>query len=217
VIKEKLGAELDRWIHLALPFLFKRSVSPNLLTVFGTVVSMGAAVAFAAGHFRTGAIVMLAGGFFDLVDGVIARHFGTSTTFGAFLDSTLDRLVDMALMLGLIVYYGLEGQLVSQLLAGVVLVSTVMTSYSKARAELEIEHLPGGMLERGERVGLLAAGALFGWMVPVLWILAIGTTVTAGQRIAAAYRAMERLDAETRREVDEVGATTLVEQTEPGS
>lgn len=217
MIKEKLGAELDRWIHLAFPFLFKRAVNPNLLTVFGTVISMGAAAAFAMGHFRTAAIVMLAGGFFDLVDGVVARHFGTATTFGAFLDSTLDRLVDMVLMLGLIVYYGLAGQLDSQLLASVVLVSTIMTSYSKARAELEIGHLPGGVLERGERIGLLAVGALFGWMVPVLWILAIGTTVTAGQRIAAAYREMERLDARARSEAGEVAAQPLVEQTEPGS
>jgi CDP-diacylglycerol--glycerol-3-phosphate 3-phosphatidyltransferase len=73
-------------------------------------------------------------------------------------------------------------------------VSSTLTSYAKARAELSIDHLPGGLLERGERVGLLAVGALFGLMVPVLWILAIGTTVTAYQRIAAANRQMELLD-----------------------
>jgi CDP-diacylglycerol--glycerol-3-phosphate 3-phosphatidyltransferase len=195
VIKEKLGKYLDDWIHTAFPFLFKRPIDPNLLTVVGTVVSLGAAWAFATGHLRTGAVVMLAGGFFDLVDGVVARHFGSSTRFGAFLDSTLDRLVDMALMIGLLIYYAEQGELVPQLLAGIVLVSSVITSYAKARAELMIPHLEGGILERGERVGLLAAGALFGVMVPVLWVLAAGTTWTAGKRIAVAYRELEALDA----------------------
>jgi CDP-diacylglycerol--glycerol-3-phosphate 3-phosphatidyltransferase len=134
----------------------------------------------------------------------VARHFGTSTSFGAFLDSTLDRLADMALMIGLLVYYGTQGELVPQLLAALVLVSSILTSYAKARAELMIPHLEGGFLERGERVGLLAAGGLFGVMVPALWLLAIGTTLTAAQRIAAAYRALKALDA---LEAEEVAAS----------
>ena len=196
MIKEKLGKDLDAWIHAAFPFLFKRSVDPNLLTLVGTAISIAAAWAFAEGQLRAGALVMLAGGFFDLVDGVVARHFGTSTSFGAFLDSTLDRVADMALMIGLLVYYGTQGEPVPQALAALTLVSTILTSYAKARAELLVPHLDGGILERGERVGLLAAGGLFGIMVPILWVLAVGTTVTAGQRILGAYRALEALDAE---------------------
>jgi CDP-diacylglycerol--glycerol-3-phosphate 3-phosphatidyltransferase len=195
VIKEKLGPHLDLWIQRGFPFLFKRAVNPNLLTLLGTAISMGAAWAFAVGHFQMGGIVMLLGGFFDLVDGVVARHFGTSTSFGAFLDSTLDRLVDMALMLGLVIYYGEQRDWVPQLLASWVLISTILTSYAKARAELSVDPLPGGLLERGERVGLLAAGSIFGWMLPALWVLALGTTVTACQRIASAHRAMELVDA----------------------
>ena len=194
VIKEKVGQHLDAWIHRAFPFLFWKPIDPNWLTAAGTAVSLGAAWAFAQGSFRTAALVMLAGGFFDLVDGVVARHFGISTSFGAFLDSTLDRLVDMALMIGLVVYYGRQDAWVPQLLAAVVLVSSVITSYAKARAELLIPHLPGGLLERGERVGLLAAGGLFGMMVPALWLLAVGTTLTAGQRMAAAWREFDHLD-----------------------
>jgi phosphatidylglycerophosphate synthase len=194
VIKEKLGQRLDPWIHRAFPFLFVRPVNPNLLTVVGTAVSLGAAWAFAEGSFRVGALVMLAGGFFDLVDGVVARHFGSGSSFGAFLDSTLDRVVDMALMLGLVIYYGAQGEPAPQLLASVVLVCSIVTSYAKARAELRVPHLPGGILERGERVGVLAAGGLFGVMEPALWVLALGTTWTAGQRIAAAWRALELLD-----------------------
>lgn len=195
MIKEKLGKYLDDWIHAAFPFLFRRAVDPNLLTLVGTAVSFGAAWSFAEGHLFAGAVVMLAGGFFDLVDGVVARHFGSSTRFGAFLDSTMDRVVDMVLMLGLVVHYGREAEPLPQLLAGVVLTSSIVTSYAKARAELMVPHLGGGFLERGERVGILAAGGVFGVMVPALWVLAVGTTFTAGQRILAAYRALEALDA----------------------
>ena len=195
MIKEKLGSHLDRWVQLGFPFLFKRPVNPNLLTVFGATVSMGAAWAFSQGHFRLAGGILLAGGFFDLVDGVVARHFGSSSSFGAFLDSTLDRLVDMAVMLGLVIYYGGQGDWHPQLLAALILMSSILTSYAKARAELTVDHLPGGLVERGERVGLLAAGALLGWMLPVLWILALGTTLTACQRIASAHRQMELVDA----------------------
>ena len=199
MIKEKLGPHLDAWIQRGFPFLFKRAVNPNLLTVCGTVISGGAAWAFSQGHFRAAGIVLLLGGFFDLVDGVVARPFGSSTSFGAFLDSTLDRLVDMAVMLGLVIYYGEQRDWIPQLLASVVLMSSILTSYAKARAELTVDPLPGGLLERGERVGLLAAGSLFGWMLPVLWILALGTTLTACQRIASAHRQMELVDAVRKR------------------
>ena len=86
-----------------------------------------------------------------------------------------------------------------QLLAAVILMSSILTSYAKARAELTVDRLPGGLVERGERVLLLAAGSLFGWMLPVLWILALGTTATACQRISAAHREMELLDSMRRR------------------
>jgi len=190
VIKARLGSHIDGWIHTAFPFLFKRSVNPNLLTVVGTLISVLAAAAFALGHFALGGILLLAGGFFDLVDGVVARHYESSTAFGAFLDSTMDRLVDMVVLLGIVLYYGEMGRPGIALLAGIVLVSSVMTSYAKARAEQFMPELSGGTFERGERIGLLAAGGILGWMVPILWVLAVGTTATVVQRFALAHRAM---------------------------
>lgn len=190
MIKAKLGSYIDGWIHKAFPFLFKRAVNPNLLTVLGTLICVGAAAAFAAGEFAWGALLLLAGGFFDLVDGVVARHFQSSTAFGAFLDSTMDRLVDMVVMLGIMLHYGSSAQPGVAMLAGLVLISSVLTSYAKARAELFVTELRGGFFERGERVGLLAAGGVFDVMIPVLWVLAIGTTVTVIQRFAAAHREM---------------------------
>jgi len=194
VIKEKLGHRIDEIVHFLFPFLFVRRINPDLLTVVGAMVSMIAAVAFAKGHLFLGGWVVWAGGFFDLVDGVVARHFKISTTFGGFLDSTLDRMVDMVLLLGLVIHFSGSGDNRTAIVASYVLVCSILTSYMKARAELHLEHLPGGMLERGERMGLLIAGGVFGIMVPVLWLLAVGTTFTVGQRLWVARREMARLD-----------------------
>jgi phosphatidylglycerophosphate synthase len=188
VIKQKLGLKIDGWIHSIFPFLFKRELNPNLLTMIGVLVSCGAAVALALGHFVAGGLLILAGGFFDLIDGVVARHFGIQTQFGAFLDSTMDRLVDMLILLGVLVYFASIGQLGVVLLVAVVLMGSVMTSYTKARAELFVPQLSSGFFERGERILLLAFGAIAGLMVPALWLLAVGTSLTAVQRFAIAAR-----------------------------
>jgi CDP-diacylglycerol---glycerol-3-phosphate 3-phosphatidyltransferase len=199
MIKAKLGDRLDAWLQALLPFLFRLRLNPNLLTVLGTLVSLGAAVGFAFGRFRWAGVLILAGGFFDLVDGVIARHHGTASTFGAFLDSTLDRLVDMGILLGIVMHYAGKGEPGLVLLAGYALVATVLVSYAKARAELFVPVLEGGLFERGERIGLLAAGAILGFMVPALWIVAVGATITVVQRFSLAYREMAELDASSRR------------------
>ncbi len=196
MIKSSFGDRPDRWIHRLLPFLFRRPLNANALTVMGALVSLGAAVELARGAFLAGGLLILAGGFFDLVDGVVARHHGTSTSFGAFLDSTLDRFVDVVLLLGLIVHYGSAGDVATVVVTGVALTGTVLTSYAKARAETRIAKLEGGLLERAERIVLLAAGAILGWMVPVLWLLAAGSMLTVAQRFRVAYHQMQRLDAE---------------------
>jgi CDP-diacylglycerol--glycerol-3-phosphate 3-phosphatidyltransferase len=203
MIKEKLGGRLDGWIHAAVPFLFRRPVNPNLLTLTGALVSLVAAVAFAHGWFVTGGFLILAGGAFDLVDGVVARHHGISTRFGAFLDSTMDRFVDMALLLGIAMHFARTGSSGGVLLAGVALIATVLVSYSKACAERSVPEITVGILERGERVGILAAGGLFGLMVPALWVVAIGSTVTVIQRFERAYREMEQMDAAERVTLEE--------------
>jgi CDP-diacylglycerol---glycerol-3-phosphate 3-phosphatidyltransferase len=195
VIKATVGKNLDVWIRRLFPFLFWRKLDPNTLTVTGALVSTGAAAAFAAGRPLAAGLLILAGGFFDLTDGVVARHRGIATRFGAFLDSTLDRWVDAVLMVGLCVHYARIGAPQYVALAGLALAAMMLVSYSKARAELVLPEFEVGLLERAERVVVLAAGAVFGLLVPALWIIAIGSAITAGQRIALAYREMERLDA----------------------
>ena len=196
MIKEKLGHRIDGWIHTLFPFLFWRPINPDVLTLVGMLIAAAAGLAFAEGAFRLAGGLLVAGGFFDLVDGVVARHFEISTRFGAFLDSSLDRVVDILVMLGLLIFYVREPSWVGVALCAVILVASVLTSYAKARAELVLDRMPGGLLERGERVGLLAVGAILGLVWPVLWVLAIGTVVTVGQRFLYASREMARLDAE---------------------
>ncbi|MAG31787.1 MAG: CDP-alcohol phosphatidyltransferase [Deltaproteobacteria bacterium] len=206
VIKEKLGHRIDGWIHTLFPFLFWRPIPPDLLTVTGTVVASAAGLAFAGGQPRLAGVLLLVGGFFDLVDGVVARHFGISTRFGAFLDSSLDRVVDILVMLGLVTFFARRGDSIGIVLCALILVASVLTSYAKARAERILERMPGGLLERGERIGLLALGALVGVLWPILWLLAVGTLVTVGQRFLYAYREMAQLDrAEREAEDGEAG------------
>ncbi len=195
MIKSVVGHRLDAVIHRLCPFLFWRPLDPNTLTILGTLVSLGAACAFAESALVLGGLLILAGGFFDLVDGVVARHRGISTRFGAFLDSTLDRLVDMALLVGISVHYARIEEPGGVLLAGAAATATVLVSYSKARAELEGPRIDVGLLERGERIGLLAAGSILGLLGPALWLITIGSTITVAQRFAAARRALDALDA----------------------
>jgi len=196
LIKEKFGRNFDRWVKAGVPFLFKREIDPNLLTVLGTLVCVGAAWAYGRGEFLTGALLLWGGGLFDLVDGVVARHFQRSSAFGAFLDSTLDRLVDMAVLIAIVIHYASIGDPVTACVAAVALVASILTSYTKARAEALDIDLPGGIIERGERVILLVAGGVFGVMQPMLWVLAVGATATVVQRFSAARRGIGRMDSE---------------------
>ena len=198
MIKAKLGERLDAVVKALLPFLFRRRLDPNLITVAGCLVSLAAAAAFAQGSFAIGGALILAGGLFDLVDGVIARAHGIATRFGAFLDSTLDRFTDMALLVGIATCYAIAGEPGHVLLAGAALVASVLVSYAQARAELVVPDFRVGLLERAERIVILAAGALFGFMVPALWIIAVGSAITVGQRFLRAYQEMEKLDASER-------------------
>jgi CDP-diacylglycerol--glycerol-3-phosphate 3-phosphatidyltransferase len=194
MIKEKFGSRLDGVVRFLMPPALARHLNPNALTVVGALVSLGAAFAFAAGEIRLGGGLVVLGGFFDLTDGVVARQTGRSTTFGAFFDSTLDRFSDLTVLAGIAIYYAGAGSPALALVAAVALVASAMVSYARARAE-SIVILDAGVFERGERTGVLALGALFGLLPAALVVVAVGASVTVVQRIALAYREMERLDA----------------------
>lgn len=207
MLKAKIGKGVDPVVRKVFPFLFTRPIDPNLLTVIGTLICLGSAVAFAFDPFW-GAVILCLGGLFDLVDGVVARHHGAESNFGAWLDSTLDRLVDMAVLLGLLMFYANAGEPALVLLVGWVLVASVMVSYSKARAERFVDRFEGGIMERAERMGLVALGALTGFLQTMLWIVAIGSTITVVQRFGLAYRLMNALEGGSERRVADEPSTS---------
>ena len=177
--------------------LARTPITPNALTITGTIgMSAGALVLFPTGHLFAGTMVCTGFVFTDMLDGTLARIKGTAGAFGAFLDSTMDRIADAAVFAGLAAWFGLGGH--SKLLAAVALyclVAGMLVSYAKARAEGLGLRCDVGIAERTERllIGLVAAG-LSGLGVPYvlpagLWLLAAASTVTFGQRVLVVHRA----------------------------
>jgi phosphatidylglycerophosphate synthase len=139
---------------------------------------------FAIGKFRSGAMVIFFAAFLDMLDGQVARREKRVTAFGAFFDSTLDRYSDMALYMGLLVYYAVAERTSYVILSAVATAGSVMVSYSRARAESLIPLCKVGFMERPERMVLLILGGLFNRMAPALWVIAVVATLTVIHRIA---------------------------------
>ena len=187
-ISGRIGAAGKRIFDALVGFLSDLRIHPNLLTLLGLVINIGAAVLFAKGLFFWAGLVVLFAGIFDMVDGEVARHTKRVTTFGAFFDSVIDRYSDLLLLLGLIHWYAKWDQLFYVALTGLVLIGSVMTSYTRARAESLIPQCKVGFLERPERIVLLIIGALFNRMAAVLWVMAILSNWTVSQRIWYTWR-----------------------------
>jgi phosphatidylglycerophosphate synthase len=172
-----------RWLALT-------KINPNVLTSMGLVVNAWAAFFFgyATGQnqqrmFIYAGLVIIASGFFDLVDGEVARAQNRVTRFGAFFDSVVDRYSDAAQFFGLIVFYARGDRFFYVVLSAFVMISAIMVSYTRARAESLIGSCRVGFMERPERLVLVIIGALFNRMAPVLWIIAVLSTITVIHRI----------------------------------
>jgi CDP-diacylglycerol--glycerol-3-phosphate 3-phosphatidyltransferase len=184
-----------RWLALA-------RINPNVLTFLGLVVNTGAALLFGyanggnqARMFFYAGLVIIGSGFFDLVDGRVARASNQVTRFGGFFDSVVDRYSDAALFFGLLVYYARGGRFFYMLLTALVMISSIMVSYTRARAESLIGSCKVGFMERPERLVLLIIGALFNVMAPVLWVIAVLSTITVIHRIQYTWARTQGVDA----------------------
>ena len=170
-------------------------INPNILTFLGLVINIVAAVLFglATGDntrrmFLYAGLVIIGAGIFDMVDGRVARATNQVTAFGGFFDSVIDRYSDVALFFGLLVYYARANRFFYMLLVAFVMVSSVMISYARARAESLIGSCKVGFMERPERIVLVIIGALFNRMAPVLWVIAVLSTFTVIHRITYTYK-----------------------------
>ena len=201
-----------RLIDPVADWLVARGVHPNTITAIGTACSVIGGVIYGTGHIRTAGLFLGLTALFDVLDGTVARRSNRSSTFGAFLDSTLDRLADGAVLGGLAVYYALNAQhhstpMVVVCLAGII--GAFLTSYTRARAEALGIDAKVGMLQRPERVTLLSAPqgifglALNGWVLGIIIvILTVTAWITVFQRVAYVYE-------QTKPQDDASGSGTL--------
>jgi len=168
--------------------LSKTGVTPNALTLINLALNVVAAYVIATGHFLPGGILVLVSGFFDLLDGALARFAKQATKFGAILDSTVDRMSEAAILFGLLIWYsGHEGRLEVALIF-TVLIGSFLVSYVRARAEGLGWQCQVGLFTRAERVIVLAIGLLVNQVLIVLCILVVFVFVTVGQRLVYLWR-----------------------------
>jgi CDP-diacylglycerol--glycerol-3-phosphate 3-phosphatidyltransferase len=195
-----LRPALSRVIAPVGTALARTGVTPNTITVIGTLGVVGGALGFyPRGEFFWGTVVITVFVLFDMFDGAVARVTGKTSRFGAFLDSNMDRVSDAAIFSGLILYFARESHN-DMLLVGLALfclIAGALVSYARARAEGVGLNATVGIAERGERliVGLVAIG-LHGLGVPYilaagLWLLSIASAITVAQRYIAVRRQVE--------------------------
>ncbi|MDI6815449.1 MAG: CDP-alcohol phosphatidyltransferase family protein [Dehalococcoidales bacterium] len=175
--------------HLTLPvvlLLTRTSITPSTITWFGFLLAVGAAALIVTRHlFAAGFLVLLAG-FFDILDGALARHTNQTTRFGAVLDSTLDRLAEAVLLLGILALYA--GELLLALLVCFALLGSLLVSYIRARAEALGLECQTGLFTRAERVIVLALGLWLNQVVIALAIIVVFSFITASQRLVYVWQ-----------------------------
>ena len=183
MIGDKIGHRLDPYLHSVLKTVLGEHSNPNLFTLLGFFSALVASFLIVKGVWFLGGLSIILSGLFDLFDGVVARKLGRATALGSFLDSVLDRYSDLLLLLAILIFYLKKGQSDIVVLTSFVGMGTVLIPYVRAKAEALQVPCSIGLMERAERIILLSAGAIFHWMEPVLWVLAVFTHFTVLQRI----------------------------------
>jgi CDP-diacylglycerol---glycerol-3-phosphate 3-phosphatidyltransferase len=218
---ESLRGGAYRVLGPVTDLLVRHRVHPNLLTTLGFVVTAGAGLAFHWQYVSWAGFLMLLGGLFDILDGRVARLTGLGSKFGAFYDSTLDRISEIVVYLGIVSLYNAQfrtdpadvGMIYLVMLA---MAGSLMISYTRARAEALGLDCRVGLMQRAERVVLIGGAALFfgtAWdglaLKVVIVLLAVLTNVTAFQRIVWVYQHARGIPLE---ESVPAGATTKNEE-----
>jgi phosphatidylglycerophosphate synthase len=192
-ITRGIGLFFGRIIQAIVSALALSKVHPNVLTFIGLLINIWAAFLFSYGKFVPAGLVVIGAGLFDMVDGRVARETNQVTRFGGFFDSVLDRYSDLALLVGLLIYYASINRYFYVVLTAIVMTGTVLTSYARSRAENTIPKCKIGFLERPERVVLIIIGALANRMAPVLWVIAVLSNITVISRIIFTWEETKRI------------------------
>jgi CDP-diacylglycerol--glycerol-3-phosphate 3-phosphatidyltransferase len=190
-----VGKYCGKLLYKIVDGLALTRISPNMLTFIGLLINVVAALFFGFAsadnnqprRFLYAGLVIIGAGIFDMVDGRVARATNQVTIFGAFFDSVIDRYSDVAIFFGLLVYYARANRFFYVVMVAFVMTTSVMVSYTRARAESLIPTCKVGFMERPERIVLVIIGALFNHMAPVLWVLSVLSTITVIHRIRFTY------------------------------
>ncbi|MBM62604.1 MAG: CDP-alcohol phosphatidyltransferase [Acidobacteria bacterium] len=158
-------------------------IHPNILTLVGVVINFLAAWQFAQGRFIPAGFIMLVANIFDFIDGKVAEETNLASRFGGFWDSVMDRFSDLSLFIGVMYLYSQLGRTDYVMIAAFAMMFSVMTSYTRARAESMIDKCKVGFMERPERIVLVMIGAFTNRMGAVLWVILILSVVTVLDRI----------------------------------
>ncbi|MDY6917939.1 MAG: CDP-alcohol phosphatidyltransferase family protein [Chloroflexota bacterium] len=197
----------DRAHRLAEPvgrLVAKTGIHPNAVTITGFLLIIGVAWLLAEGWFLLGGILVLVISCSDFIDGALARATGKATTFGALLDSSLDRYSEAVLLFGLLWFHASAGAFTEVMLIFATLVGSLLVSYVRARAEGLGLFAEVGIMRRTLRVITLAVGLMLSPIQPallvILWILAVATNLTALYRLFYVWRASRRTEVRLRQE-----------------
>jgi CDP-diacylglycerol--glycerol-3-phosphate 3-phosphatidyltransferase len=187
-IREFFGIQLRRSFTPMLSALRWLRVTPNEVTISGTVLNMAAAALVIADHLIYAGVVFLVAGCFDMLDGALARVAQKVTPFGAFLDSTLDRVSEGVILAAIAYALAVEGRSIDVALVVLALLGSVLVSYTRARAESLGVECKVGLMSRPERVILIALGLFFNVLPYVIYIMLALTVFTVIQRVVHTYR-----------------------------
>lgn len=171
----------------------RTGLTPNMISIIGLLGNVTAGALAASGEFALAGVVMLIFSTVDLLDGAVARATGRATPFGAVLDATFDRVSEAAVLFGLLWHSTDKGERTESLLVFAAVTGSLLVSYVKARADAEgmpAEKSREGWFTRVERVIVLGAALILGFVTPALWLLAAGTWLTATLRLNSARRSL---------------------------
>ena len=172
--------------------LAKTPLTPNAITWFSLLLAIGAAFLIATDNLIAAGAVVVIAGFMDMLDGALARRTNQVTRFGGVLDSTIDRIAEGLLLLGIIYLFSEEGSTGGVLLTGGVMLSSLLVSYIRSRAEAAGADCLVGLFTRPERVVLLALGLFIDQLFIVLAVIAAGSVFTVAQRLFHVWRQLRK-------------------------
>jgi CDP-diacylglycerol---glycerol-3-phosphate 3-phosphatidyltransferase len=167
-------------------------IHPNVLTFVGVIINAIAAWHLAQGHFIRAGFVMIVANIFDFIDGKVAVELGAVSKFGGFWDSVIDRFSDILLFIGLIYLYSHLGRTDYVMVTSLAMMFSIMTSYTRARAESMITKCKVGFMERPERIVLFMIGAFTNRMAAVLWVILVLSIFTVADRVIHTYRELRQ-------------------------